>query len=125
VRRVAPAHERCDYIVRVTLSCVTYSAAGLLVDMSTVYRDAIFWIAVASCAVAQLFIIRAVIRTAIRPSAPSVLPAENPSPADDSRTNRSIPVPRHSVEIAWAILPIALIVAAFVGAWRLMHPGTP
>jgi hypothetical protein len=92
--------------------------------MSTVFRDAIFWIAVGFCAIAQLFIIRAVVRTAIRPSAPSV-PADRSSPTEVDRLTRSMPVPRHSVEIAWAVLPTLLMIAAFVGAWRLMHPGTP
>lgn len=98
--------------------------------MSTALRDAIFWIAVASCAVAQLFIIRAVFRTAVRPPASDasrsdVTPgAAAPTPAD-LRPARLVPMPRRPIEIAWAILPAVLMIAAFVGAWRLMHPDSP
>ena len=128
--RACPTITDATILLRVSLSCGTYSAAGLFVDMSTVLRDAIFWIAVAFCAVAQLFIIRAVIRTAVRSSAisPSLPDAELPgAPTANSaaRASTSMPVPRRSIEIAWAILPAALMIAAFVSAWRLMHPGTP
>jgi heme/copper-type cytochrome/quinol oxidase subunit 2 len=80
---------------------------SLFVAMSTDLRDVIFWIAVVSCAIAQLFIIRAVVMTAPHASSPSV------------------PTPRRSLEIAWAVLPAVLLVAAFVGAWRLMYPAAP
>jgi hypothetical protein len=36
-----------------------------------------------------------------------------------------VPTPRRSLEIAWAVLPAVLLVAAFVGAWRLMYPAAP
>ncbi len=71
----------------------------------TPVRDALFVLAAVSCVVAQYFIIRAVWR---------VVPAETGSP--------SVPAPRRASEMAWAILPALLIGAAFVGAWRVMHP---
>ena len=67
--------------------------------------DVIFWIAAAACVVAQWFILRAVWRVI-----PSVTGAPN------------VPVPRRAQEIAWAILPALLMLGAFVGAWRTMHP---
>jgi hypothetical protein len=88
--------------------------------MSPVLRDALFWVAVASCAIAQLFIIRAVLRTAIRPSAAGS--TGDTSAVRDKRADRPMPVPRRSIEIGWAILPAILMIAAFVSAWRLMHP---
>lgn len=93
--------------------------------MSTVLRDAIFWVAVVSCAIAQLFIIRAVLRTATRPSTPFAARADDSATVDADREARPLPVPRRSIEIAWAVLPAVLMIAAFISAWRLMHPVTP
>lgn len=64
-----------------------------------------FWGAVLACLVAQLFIVRAV----VLPD-----PAQQPSP--------QVPTPRRWVEIVWVILPVAGLVALFLGAWpRLPH----
>lgn len=97
--------------------------------MSSALRDAIFWIAVASCAVSQLFIIRAAVQTASRPSSPPSSSTGNDEGAivvdADSSDRGPLPTPRRSVEIFWAILPVVLMIAAFTGAWRLMHPETP
>jgi hypothetical protein len=83
--------------------------------MSPVILDAIFWVAAFGCALAQFFIIRAVLRPA------AALPAESPlrSPAS------TLPVRRQSgriQEIVWAVLPSLLLAGAFVLAWRVMHP---
>ena len=65
----------------------------------------VFWSAVTACAVAQLFIVRAV----VLPD-----PAQQPSP--------QVPTPRRWVEIVWVILPVVGLVALFLGAWpRLPH----
>ncbi len=76
--------------------------------MSPAFRDGLFWVAVASCAVSQLFILRAVLR---------VLPS-----TDASAEPSGVPSPNRTQEIVWAILPAALLGAAFFGAWRAMHP---
>lgn len=68
----------------------------------------LFWIAVAACVVAQFFIIRAVVRA---------VPSETGSP--------HVPTPRRALEIAWAILPAVLIIAVFLGAWRIVSPSAP
>ncbi len=78
--------------------------------MSTGLLDALFWVAVVGCAISQLFILRAVFRT---------LPPRSSSPDAPS-----VPVPNRPQEIAWAILPAFLLVAVFLGAWRVMHPVT-
>jgi heme/copper-type cytochrome/quinol oxidase subunit 2 len=70
--------------------------------------DVIFWIVAAACIIAQWFILRAVWR---------VIPAASVAP--------SVPMPKRASEIAWAILPALLLAAAFVGAWRSMHPASP
>ena len=62
---------------------------------------ALFWLAVAACAVAQFFILRAVWR---------VVPSVTGSP--------EVPAPRRAPEMAWALLPTLLMAALFVGAWR-------
>ena len=76
--------------------------------MSPALLDALFWAAVGTCAVAQLFILRAVFR---------VLPPRSSSPDAPN-----VPVPHRMQEIAWAILPAFLLAGAFIGAWRVMHP---
>ncbi len=71
--------------------------------LSPAAATSIFWVAVAVCAVAQLFIMRAVFRT---------LP--------DAPTNRAVPAPRQWAEVVQAILPIGGLAALFYGAWRAM-----
>ena len=83
--------------------------------MPLVLLDAIFWVAVACCAVAQIFIVRAVLRVVRPPSAHTADAASSPVPL-------SMPVPRQSLEIVWAVLPAGLVVVAFVAAWGKMHP---
>ena len=68
----------------------------------------IFWAAAAACVVAQFFIIRAVVKA---------VPSVTGSP--------DVPTPHRAMEIAWAILPGLLILAVFVGAWRLLYPSNP
>ncbi len=86
--------------------------------------DGIFWIAVASCAVAQIFILRAVFR--VTPPATTIGSTANglTSSAPEG-VMVSVPTPHRLTEIVWVILPVALLVLAFVGAWRVMHPALP
>lgn len=56
--------------------------------------DAVFWVSVASCAVAQVAIVRSVVT----------------SPR------------RRPVEIAWAVLPAFALGALLVLTWRRLHP---
>jgi hypothetical protein len=71
----------------------------------TAAYNVLFVVAAVLCLVAQFFILRAVWR---------VVPSETGSP--------SVPMPRRASEMAWAILPTVLMIAAFAGAWRIMHP---
>jgi hypothetical protein len=66
----------------------------------------LFWIAAAACAVAQLFILRAVFR-----QAPGAV------------VSASVPAPHRTAEIIWVLLPMLGLAAAFVGAWRLTFGG--
>ena len=72
--------------------------------LSPTISTALFWLAVAICGVAQLYIMRAVFRTL--PAAP---------------TNSAVPAPRRWAEIVQVLLPIAGLVAFFYGAWRARH----
>ena len=72
--------------------------------MSLRIADAIFWIAVAFCAVAQVAIVQSVI----------VSPARAPEHAPASATRRA-------VEIAWAILPGVALAIVLVFTWRAIH----
>lgn len=64
------------------------------------FVPALFWIAVGLCAVAQVFILRAVFRAL-------------PAPPVSS----SVPAPKRWPEILWAVLPVFGLAAAFYGAW--------
>ncbi|BAH39621.1 MAG TPA: hypothetical protein DGD08_14290 [Gemmatimonas aurantiaca] len=64
---------------------------------------ALFWLFVAACVIAQLFILRAVLRTL------QTTPASS-----------SVPAPRRAAEIFWAIIPVFGLIAAFWGAWRAL-----
>lgn len=82
--------------------------------------DGIFWTAVASCAVAQIFILRAVFR--VTPQGTSANGSTSSAPEGEAV---SVPTPHRLTEIVWVILPIVLLTLAFVGAWRAMHPVLP
>jgi heme/copper-type cytochrome/quinol oxidase subunit 2 len=64
----------------------------------------LFWLSVASCLVAQLFIVR------------SVLGARHlPNPAAD------LPRARGSVELLWAVAPAVALAALLVFTWRAIQ----
>jgi hypothetical protein len=73
--------------------------------MSFSVADAIFWIAVALCSVAQLAILHSVV----------VSPARVPDAAPTSPARRA-------AEIAWAVLPGAALAVVLVYTWHAMHP---
>ena len=77
--------------------------------MSFRLADAIFWIAVACCSVAQLAIIRSVV--------------VSPARASDSgiATSRA----RRAGEIAWAVLPGIALAVVLILTWRTMHASRP
>jgi heme/copper-type cytochrome/quinol oxidase subunit 2 len=67
--------------------------------------DAIFWVAVACCGVAQLLLLRSVLaaRGAARPA-------------------ESLPPLRRAVEVAWAVVPAVALALVLAMTWRAMHP---
>ncbi len=78
------------------------------------FADAIFWIAVVCCAVAQLAIIRSAF----------VSPATARSGTSDSTDSQAPASPaRRASEIAWAILPGVALVLLFFYTWSAIHPG--
>ncbi len=70
--------------------------------------DAVFWIAVVACAVAQVAITRSVLvaRQPELPAGARVAPARRPA------------------ELAWALLPALAVAGVLVLTWRAMHPAT-
>jgi hypothetical protein len=72
--------------------------------MSLRIADAIFWIAVACCLVAQLAIVQSVVISPAR--------AADRAPASTAR---------RLAEIAWAILPGVALAVVFVFTWRAIH----
>lgn len=91
--------------------------------------DGIFWITVASCAVAQIFILRAVFRvTPVTTGSGSTAHGINATRSTSSSPEGesvSAPTPHRLTEIVWVVSPVVLLVLAFVGAWRVMHPVLP
>lgn len=75
--------------------------------MTTRLGDAIFWVAVACCAVAQLAIVRSSI----------VSPVQAPASGTSSTAGR-----RRVLEICWAVLPGIVLALLFIATWRAMHP---
>ena len=70
--------------------------------------DAIFWVAVACCAVAQLAILRSVSTSAVA--------------AGGERT----PSSRRLGEIVWAVVPGVVLAVVLVFTWRAIHaPAAP
>ena len=81
---------------------------------SAAFTDAIFWMAVVACAVAQVAILRSVLgaRLPERPSFPGLAGSE-------------MPVVRHTsrpVELFWAVLPAVALVVVLALTWRALHP---
>jgi heme/copper-type cytochrome/quinol oxidase subunit 2 len=72
--------------------------------MSIHLADAIFWVAVACCSVAQLAILHSVVIS------PARMATRETSPA------------RRTAEIAWAVLPGIALAFVFAATWRAMHP---
>jgi heme/copper-type cytochrome/quinol oxidase subunit 2 len=72
--------------------------------MNSLLADAIFWIAVACCVIAQLAIVRSVLVSSARvPDGAPTTPG------------------RRTAEIAWAVLPGIALAVVFVYTWRAMH----
>jgi heme/copper-type cytochrome/quinol oxidase subunit 2 len=82
--------------------------------MPSVLADAVFWIAVAACAVAQVAILRSVLaaRAPERAGFPG-LPG-GPTPA--------VPAGSRAVETFWAVLPAVGLVVLLALTWRALHP---
>jgi heme/copper-type cytochrome/quinol oxidase subunit 2 len=72
------------------------------------FADAIFWVAVACCVVAQTAIVRSSL----------VSPAQAPNPAEGTSAAR------RALEVCWAVIPGVALALLFVATWRAMH-GAP
>ncbi len=81
--------------------------------MSAAVHDLLFWAGVALCAVAQLFILKAVFF-------PGPLPVDGPA-ADGRAAGRLRPASR-PLEMAWVVLPAIGLAFVFAWAWQLRHP---
>ena len=76
--------------------------------MVTRFADAIFWVAVACCGVAQAAIVRSSL----------VSPAQAPS-ADEPAS-----FARRALEVCWAVVPGIALAFLFVATWHAMHGPT-
>ena len=72
--------------------------------MSQALSEAIFWIAAALCAVAQV----AIVRSALATHAPDA--------------TGHVPPSRRSLEVLWAIVPAVGLALVLLQTWRAMHP---
>jgi heme/copper-type cytochrome/quinol oxidase subunit 2 len=75
--------------------------------------DAIFWIAVACCSIAQLALVRSIV---ISPTVP-------PGAGAESGVRPAASAGRRAAELAWVVLPAIALAIVFVFTWRAMHPG--
>ncbi|HJU65046.1 MAG TPA: hypothetical protein VJ596_05180 [Gemmatimonadaceae bacterium] len=73
--------------------------------MSSTLREAIFWVAVAVCLVAQVAIVRG-----------SLWPKRAPSPND-----ANVLVPSRGWEVGWTLVPAVVLALLLVFTWRAMH----
>lgn len=73
--------------------------------MPSALSDAIFWVAVACCAVAELFILRSAFAAHAAPGAAGAL----------SRVRRP-------VEVLWAVVPAVGLALVLAATWRALHP---
>lgn len=69
--------------------------------------DAIFWVAVACCSIAQLAILRSAV----------VSPAQRASVSGGAAPSGA----RRAAEIAWAVIPGIALAAVLLFTWRAMH----
>jgi hypothetical protein len=76
--------------------------------MSIVFADAIFWVAVACCTIAQSAILRSILAT----------PA-TPHPSAPMRTGR------RAIEAAWAVLPGVALGVVLCFTWAAIHASAP
>ena len=68
------------------------------------FANGLFWMSVACCTVAQLFIIRSVLGSRHAPE-----PAAN------------VPKSRDAVEVMWVVLPAVVLAVLLVFTWRAMQ----
>jgi heme/copper-type cytochrome/quinol oxidase subunit 2 len=68
--------------------------------------DALYWAAVACCVVAQVAIVRSVLRAG----------------APRHATERPVPHSRRAVELVWVLVPAIGLAAVLFVTWRTMHP---
>ena len=75
--------------------------------MSQSVSEAIFWIAAALCAIAQV----AIARSALATRAPEA--------------TGQVPASRRSLEVLWAVVPAIGLALVLLQTWRAMHPAAP
>ncbi|MEP6992453.1 MAG: hypothetical protein ABJA80_16085 [bacterium] len=73
--------------------------------MRLFFADGLFWLSVACCAIAQVFIIRSVRGTRYVPE-PSA----------------GVPHSRGTMEMLWAVIPAIGLAVLLVFTWRAIHP---
>ena len=74
--------------------------------MSNALGDAIFWVAVASCTIAQVAILRSIFNT---------------SPEGAPAVTAGAPRIRRAMEIVWAILPAIALAGVLALTWKAMQ----
>ena len=83
--------------------------------MSSSAANAIFWVAVVCCAVAELFILRSTFAGRRRRG---VTGAESAGEG----TAESLPPLRRVAEVAWAVVPAVALALVLAATWRALHP---
>lgn len=73
--------------------------------MSPTIANAVFWIAAATCLIAQIAVVRSAIRSPM-PGAPDT----------------TVVMPRRWKEIVWTIVPAIALTLILLATWRAIHP---
>ena len=71
--------------------------------------DAIYWLAVVCCVVAQAVIVRGALRASATRSA-------------SGTGHKAVPPARRWLEVVWAVVPAVALAAVLAATWRAIHP---
>jgi hypothetical protein len=85
--------------------------------MASFVAESLFWVAGASCAIAQVAIVRGIVVESVPDRAAA-------SGADPNQLLAARPAHR-AREAAWALLPGLFVALVLFWTWRTMHPAHP
>ena len=110
-RRVDPPPEPCQLSRHTDRNSLEDTSISFDPGVAT----AIFWVAVACCAIAQVAIVRSAARTASRSA----------HVHRDGGQAAGVPRPHPAAEVAWTLVPAVMLALVLLVTWRALHARTP